>query len=213
MKCYFISGMAADGRVFKYIHLPEGYEMVHLNWFPPLKGEKLASYANRMAERIDASEPFVLIGLSMGGMIAAEICRIIKPVQTILISSIPSGNGLPLYFKWAGQWNLPSIIPVPLVKAAAKGKRLFTKERSADKMMLKQIIEESDDRFIKWAMTAISRWERQDPPENYIHIHGDRDPVLPIRFTHPTHIVKGAGHLLVMTHGRQVNKILTEVLP
>lgn len=213
MKCYFISGMAADGRVFKYIHLPEGYEMLHLSWIPPLKGERLASYANRMAERIDASEPFVLIGLSMGGMIAAEICRIKKPVQTILISSIPSGKGLPPYFKWAGKWNLPSIIPVPLVKAAAKGKRLFTKERSADKMMLKQIIEESDDQFIKWAMTAISRWETQNPPENYIHIHGDRDPVLPIRFTHPTHIVKGAGHLLVMTHGRQVNKILTEILP
>ena len=213
MKCYFISGMAADDRVFKYIHLPESYEMVHLHWFAPLKNESLAAYAYRMSEKIDVSEPFVLIGLSMGGMIAAEISRIKKPLQTILISTIPSGRELPIYFKWAGKWNLPSIVPVPLVKAAAKGKRLFTKERSADKMMLKQIIDESDDQFIKWAMTAISRWESQDPPENYIHIHGDQDPVLPIRYTRPTHIIKGAGHLLVMTHGRQVSRILTEVLP
>lgn len=173
----------------------------------------MADYALRMAEKIDASEPFVLIGLSMGGMMAVEISHIKKPLQVILISSIPSPKGLPVYYKWAGKWHLPSLVPVFLVKAAAKGKRLFTTERAGDKKMLKQIIDESDGRFIKWAMTAISRWERAEAPENFIHIHGDRDPILPIRFTEPTHIIKGAGHLLVMTHGRQVNKILSEVLP
>lgn len=173
----------------------------------------MADYALRMSEKIDSSEPFILIGLSMGGMMAVEISHVKKPQQIILISSIPSGKELPIYFKWAGKCHLPSLVPVFLVKAAAKGKRLFTTERAGDKKMLKQIIDESDDRFIKWAMTAISRWDRTDTPENIIHIHGDRDPILPIRFTKPTHIIKGAGHLLVMTHGRQVNKILTEILP
>lgn len=213
MNCYFISGLAADHRVFKYIQLPPGYEMIHLPWISPVKGETLASYALRMAEGIDDSEPFVLIGLSMGGMIASEISTVKKPVQTILISSIPNATALPVYFKWAGYLRIPKLVPIAVVKAAAKGKRLFTTERSEDKKLLKQIIDESDSGFIKWAMMAIVQWDRFTSSGTFIHIHGDKDPILPIRFTQPTHTINGAGHLLVMTHGRQVNRILAESLP
>lgn len=205
--------MAADHRVFKYIRLPEGFEAIHLPWIPPEKGETLAAYAKRMAEGIDNSVPFIVAGLSMGGMIASEISALKPPVCTILISSIPDRNALPAYYKWAGYLKLPALIPIPILKAATKGKRLFTKEVSADKILLKQIIDESDNSFIKWAMMAILQWDRQSAPGPFIHIHGDKDIILPIKYTQPTHIIKGAGHLLVMTHGRQVNRILAEILP
>ncbi|RYD69520.1 MAG: hypothetical protein EOP53_27030, partial [Sphingobacteriales bacterium] len=65
MKVYFISGLAADCRVFKRIQLPAGFESVYLDWIPPLPNESLQSYAMRMAESIDTNEPFALVGLSM----------------------------------------------------------------------------------------------------------------------------------------------------
>ena len=106
MKVYFISGLAADKRVFKNILVPPHCEIIHLDWIPPVKKETLAAYSLRLAKKIDVEEPFSLVGLSMGGMIAAEIARHHRPAQVILISSVPSSEQLPVYFKWAAMVNL-----------------------------------------------------------------------------------------------------------
>ncbi|WP_315821749.1 hypothetical protein [Paraflavitalea speifideaquila] len=133
LKAYFISGMAADERVFKYVTLPQGYEIVHLTWIAPQKDESLASYAIRMAERIHTNEPFVLVGLSFGGMLVTEIAKRYPPVKTILIASIPLSTQLPGYFRVAGALRLHKIVPIGLVKTSARLKRFITKEKSADK--------------------------------------------------------------------------------
>ena len=54
MKVYFISGLAADKRIFKNLRLPEGFEPVYLDWISPLKDESLRDYALRLAKKIDA---------------------------------------------------------------------------------------------------------------------------------------------------------------
>jgi pimeloyl-ACP methyl ester carboxylesterase len=212
MKIYFISGLAADKRVFKYIQVPFDYEIVHLDWIEPMKNESLSSYSLRLAEKIDTSESFALVGLSMGGMIASEIAHHFKPVHTILISSVPSSGQLPIYFKWAAKINLHKLLPVSMVKSAAIMKRLFTAETAEDKTILKQIIRESDPNFIRWAMDAILKWKNIEPPASYIHIHGSRDELLPIRYTRPTHSINKGGHLMVLNHSGEINNILCEVL-
>ncbi|MBC7849623.1 MAG: hypothetical protein H7Y31_07800, partial [Chitinophagaceae bacterium] len=55
MKVYFISGLAADRRVFKNIVLPDEHEIVHLDWITPLKGESLREYSQRLSSPIDSS--------------------------------------------------------------------------------------------------------------------------------------------------------------
>ncbi len=212
MKIYFISGLAADRRVFKYIQVPLDYEVVHLDWIEPLKNETLSAYSLRLAENINTKESFALMGLSMGGMIATEIARHYNPVQTILISSVATSEQLPVYFKWAAKINLHKLVPVSLVKSAAIMKRLFTAETPEDKTILKQIIRESDPRFIRWAMNAILSWKSMEPPASYIHIHGSRDELLPIRYTRPTHAINKGGHLMVLNHSGEINNILREVL-
>src|SRR5687767_12739166 len=111
MKVYFISGLAADKRVFKYISLPAGCEAVHLEWITPQKDETLASYALRLAAAINREEPFALVGLSFGGMLATEIAKQYKPAVTILISSVPVAKQLPGYFRMAGKMGLHKFVP------------------------------------------------------------------------------------------------------
>lgn len=212
MRVYFISGLAADKRVFKYIQLPEGYEIVHLDWISPLPGETLGQYAQRLAAGIDTTQPFALVGLSMGGMIASEISSQYSPVKTILISSVPSPGHLPGYFKWLGAANVHRLVPVSLVKSASIVKRLFTVETAEDKKVLRQIIRESDTRFIRWAMNAIVKWKMPNAPASMVHIHGTRDEVLPIRYVQPTHRIDKGGHLMVMDRYSEINQILAEVL-
>jgi pimeloyl-ACP methyl ester carboxylesterase len=208
MKVYFISGLAADRMVFKNIVLPAGCEIVHLDWIEPLMNESLHDYALRLAQKIDTRNPFAIIGLSMGGMLAAEIAAVMHPAVVILISSVPSSKDLPGYFKWAGKLGLHKLVPVKMVKSAAIVKRFFTTETSEDKLIIRKCIEASDPAFIRWAMDAILKWKGKTLTVPYIHIHGTRDEVLPIKYTKPTHVIAKAGHLLVMNRAGEINKIL-----
>jgi pimeloyl-ACP methyl ester carboxylesterase len=198
--------------VFHRIQLPQGYEAVFLDWITPQKEESLSAYALRLATTIDISEPFVLVGLSFGGMLATEIAKQHHPAATILISSIPVSSHLPGYFRMAAKLHLHKIVPVSLLKSSAAAKRFFTRERADDKKLLWQIINESDSRLIKWSMHAILSWQNEIVPQPVYHIHGTRDEILPIRYTQPTHTIAKAGHMLVMTRPDAVNEILSHVL-
>jgi pimeloyl-ACP methyl ester carboxylesterase len=212
MKVYFISGLAADKRVFKHIRLPDGFEIIHLDWITPRKKESLEAYSLRLAENIQTGEPFVLVGLSMGGMIASEIAKKYTPSATILLSSIPAHRYLPTHLKLVGKLRLHKLMPVAVVKSAAIMKRLFTAETPDDKITLKQIIRDSDTAFIRWAMDAILKWKNEDIPQPLYHLHGTRDEVLPVKYTRPTHIIKKGGHLMVMNRATEVNHFLAETL-
>lgn len=212
MKVYFISGLAADCRVFRHIQLPEGFETVYLDWIDPLPNEAFTEYALRLADSIDKSAPFAVIGLSMGGMIATEIAKHHHPVITILISSIPSSAHLPGYLKIAGKLGIHKLVPVSVVKSGAILKRFFTNEAKEDKELLKQIIRDSDPAFIRWAMDAILKWKCEEPPAGFIHIHGTKDEVLPVRYTRPTHTIEKGGHLMIMTRAQELNEIVRSCL-
>jgi hypothetical protein len=59
MKTYFISGIAPDGRIFRHIRLPAGFEAVYLDWIKPQPEESIENYAYRLAEKINKDEPKV----------------------------------------------------------------------------------------------------------------------------------------------------------
>ncbi|MFL5747354.1 MAG: alpha/beta fold hydrolase [Niastella sp.] len=212
MKVYFIAGLAADKRVFKYIQLPEGCEAVYLDWITPDKDDTLPSYALRLASAINKEEPFALVGLSFGGMLAIEIAKVHKPSVTILISSIPVSKELPGYFKMVGKMGLHKIVPVSLLKSTAATKRLFTREKQADKLMLLELINESDSDLIRWSVDAILNWQNDEVPQPLWHIHGKSDEILPVRFTNPTLTIPKQGHVMVVTKPDVVNEFLAKAL-
>lgn len=211
MKVYFISGLAADRRVFKYIRLPSRFEPEYIDWISPKPGEPLKDYSLRIGSVINKNEPFILVGLSLGGMIATEIARQNPPVKLVLISSIPVSADLPFYFRAIGKLGLHKVVPVSFLKSASIIKRFFSAEATADKNYLRQAIRESDPVFVRWAVNAILNWKATEPVE-CVHIHGTQDLLLPCKYTKPTHFIKGAGHMMILTRGREINHILQEIL-
>ena len=212
MKLYIISGLAADKRIFKHLRFPKVVEPVFLDWIAPQNNENLSSYAARLAQKMDTKSPFALLGLSMGGMVAVEISKLHNPVVTILLSSIPLSSQLPAFYKLAGKLYLYKLVPVSLIKKASMVKRFFATESTEDKQTLRSVVIESDAGFIRWAMRAIVKWENEILPEPYFHIHGSSDEILPIKYTHPTHIIPNGKHLMVMTKAGELNLLLNEIL-
>jgi pimeloyl-ACP methyl ester carboxylesterase len=212
MNVYFIPGLGADKRIFRNIRLPAGCEPHYLDWIPHRKKESLRDYSLRIAENIDVSKPFTIVGLSFGGMLAAEIVSTFSTGKMVIISSVPRAIELPVYYRFAGKIGLHRLLPVSLFKSASLMKRLFTAETPEQKAYLKMMIRQVDTSFIRWAIDAIVKWKGGVNNTEYIHIHGSRDEVLPSTFCKPTHLIRGGGHLMILTRAGEINDILKSYL-
>ena len=212
MNVYFISGIGGDRRLFNYIRLPEDFHIGYVDWILPGNKENLPDYAFRLTEQIDTSQPFILVGASLGGIMAVEIAKRLTPVATILISSIPVSAQLPVYYTAARHLKLAQLLPTSFIKGASSFKRWFTRETAANKKLMRQMIRDGDPRFIKWGLNAVLEWHNEEIPQPLWHIHGTRDEVFPVRLTRPSHKIPRAGHLLVMSHPTEINNILGEIL-
>jgi len=212
MNIYFIPGLGADKRIFRNIRIPEGCHAFYLDWISPLKNESLQNYSYRLAEKIDTTSPFIVVGLSFGGMLAAEIVNKFPKGKMIILSSIASSQSLPFYYRIAGKIHMHKLLPISVLKSASLMKRLFTAETAEQKAYLKMVIREVDSSFVRWGLNAIVQWRGGAVNDSYIHIHGSKDAVLPIRFCRPTHIIKGGGHLMVLTREKEISEIINQFI-
>jgi pimeloyl-ACP methyl ester carboxylesterase len=214
MTVYFISGLGADSRAFQYLKLPPHVQPVFLDWLPPLPREPMAAYARRMADaHIDTTKPFVLAGLSFGGMLATEMLEFLQPEKTILISSAARRQELPFYYRWAGAIKLNKILPA---KATNRPNRLtywvFGLTQKEDKAFLKKILTYTNTAFSRWAVNEIVNWKRKTSPPNIIRIHGTKDRVLPVQRFTPDYAIANGGHLMVANRAAEISALLKAIL-
>ena len=81
-----------------------------MEWIDPFPNETIEAYAKRLSEGIDQNQPFVLIGLSFGGMVAVEIAKITLPVCTIQISSVDHRDELPKLYRFIGKTGITRLL-------------------------------------------------------------------------------------------------------
>jgi pimeloyl-ACP methyl ester carboxylesterase len=210
MKLYCLSGLGVDHRVFQYLDLPE-IEPVDIPWIPPLPSETLEQYAKRLFETANLPENYCLAGVSFGGMIAIEFAKIRPPEKLLLISTLTDTADLPFLFKTAKALRLHRIVPAALLKRANFLTYWFfgTKEKE-QKVLLKQILRDTDPVFLEWALNALLRWENKFKPTSTM-VHGSKDRLLP-----PTQkadrIINGGGHFMIVTHANEISDLIKNVL-
>lgn len=212
MKAYFLSGIGADKRAFGKIRLPENYSPVYLEWIKPLEGETLSQYASRMSAFIPEKEEFILIGLSFGGMVASEIAKIRSPQKIIIISSIASSEELPWYFKRAGKLGLHKILPIGVLKKATVLRRIFGVGRPEDKAIVFEYVKNADPSMVRWSLGAIIEWDHRERIPGLVHIHGNKDHLLPTKYLRPDFTINRAGHLMVLNMPDEINRVLASIL-
>ena len=88
MKLYVVSGLGAAFKVLEKIKFPPNVEVAFIEWLIPTLNEDFHHYVERMAEKVDDSEPFALLGYSFGGLVVQEIDKI-KPAEIITIGKKP----------------------------------------------------------------------------------------------------------------------------
>lgn len=208
---YFISGLGADERAFKFLDL-SFCNPVFVKWIPPLPGERISAYAARMRQQISDDAP-VIVGLSFGGMVGVEIAKQIPVKQLILLSSAKNYSEIPFYLRCLRYLPLHKIVTASFLRSANQlAYRLMNISNRKDKVIFKQMMKGADDRFILWAIHEIIHWNNQVAVPGIVHIHGTADILLPHRFIKADHTIPGGEHLMLMMQPAEVSALLRQVI-
>lgn len=213
MKIYQISGLGANEKVFKNLSLSKDLEIINLPWLQPEKDESLEHYAERMAEKINPNEDFLLMGVSFGGIITKEINRFLDPKFNFLISTIKNRSEMPSYMKFSSVSHVHKIIPPQFftsdtILSYSVFRKLY-KTRIAD---LDEVFEFRDPYYLKWSMDRIVNWQNEEELSNFVHYHGDKDILFPHSKIQDAEIIKGGSHVLIMRRGKKLSELINKKL-
>jgi pimeloyl-ACP methyl ester carboxylesterase len=211
-----LPGIGADDRLLE----PQRAAFPQLiipRWIPFRRRESLPDYATRLAETIVPARdrPLILGGVSMGGMLAYEMTKHLKPDVTVLIASCRTRRGLRDFFRTAGR--LLPLLPVEAWDAAKllSGPVVYLRRGvpSPRKQLAVRMFKDSDSSFLHHALQAILTWTPSPPPDSpVVHIHGGRDRLIPPNRVEADRIIPGGGHLINMTHADEVNEFIRGTL-
>ena len=211
MKIYVVSGLGADFKVLEKLKFPEHHEIVFLDWIIPEKNENFADYVKKMADKVDSSEPFYLLGYSFGGIMVQEI-NLLKPAEKVVImGSIKSDKEKSILIKAGEMTKIAKIMPIGLFSDKTTNfYAVLRKFIDPKNPKITQYFKVRDPYYLKWSVERISEWKFDENP-NVIQILGDRDIVFPLKNSKPNHIIKGGTHLFPATKYKEVSKLLTDI--
>jgi pimeloyl-ACP methyl ester carboxylesterase len=210
---YLFPGQGSDYRLFKNLELPEGYDTIHLSYPIPAKGEDLHTYALRFLPEIDTTLPFVLLGVSLGGMICTELTDTLYPTHTILVSSAKTESELPGRYTFNRTVPLNRIVPKRLIKASARLLQgIVEPDRKHDKETFKSMLKEKDPLYLKRTVDMITHWNRTTYSESIVHIHGNNDHTIPVKNVKVDYLVEDGSHMMMITRAEKINGLIREIL-
>lgn len=211
---YLIPGLGADKRMYgPQLQLwPHAIVLEHQQ---PFRGETLRQYAERLIPLIDNTQPFYLVGTSLGGMIALELSSLLRPRKTVLLATVKDRSELPVFIRSMRYLRLHRLLSGTTFKHFNNlaAQRLNSRGDAAIAAVIKQMADEADPAFIEWAINAVIHW--QSPKQLHaplIHIHGTNDQLFPFRRIKDAWPVEGGSHVMNMAQSARVNQLLAQAL-
>lgn len=214
MKLYMLSGLGADGRIFERLakHLPE-VEIVALPWLPPGNAADLAAYAQLFHQEYPLKPPFVLGGVSMGGMVAQEWAKLAQPESLVLISTACQRREFPWLIRLAHSFGVTRLMRKPaLVWLGAVADR-FTTKSAKGRSLFYDMLHAADPNLMKFGARATAAWQPCGTDVPVVRIHGTADRVFPKhRLQTPAHLIHKGSHFMIVDRVGDIAEVLRREL-
>ena len=211
---YLFPGQGADHRLFSKFEFGDDYKVVHITYPEPRAGETIKSFAWEIAPQIDQSEPYVLIGTSLGGMICCELAAFMKPEKVIIISSARCRHELRPFYKIQSWLRINKLLPGRLLKWGALFFRPFVEpDVLKNRDVFEDMMRSKTAQYFTHTVNMIVNWDREESDPSIVHIHGTGDRTLPFkRIKRADYVVPGGSHMMTLTRGEEVFRVICGIL-
>ncbi len=210
---YLIPGQGSDARLFQDLSFDTNFTIKHIKYQTPSKKMTMNQLAQALSNQIDTNQPFILIGVSLGGMLATEMTTFLNPQKTIIISSAKNRKELPAQYRFQKTIPIYKLAPKRLAKFGAKVLQpIVEPDRRHNKETFKAMLNDKDPKFLKRTIEIIIRWERLESPKNIEHIHGTKDHTIPYRNVDCIHTINKGSHMMALTRAEEISVLLNQLL-
>ena len=212
-KVYLIPGQGADYRSFQFLELDDCYETEVLEHPLPFHKERMESLARRTASSIDTTQPYSLVGVSLGGMLAMEMSKFLEPEHIIIVASIKGRHEMPWRYKMLGVLPLYKLFGGNFYNYAANVVRpWFEYDSGRVDDISRLMLADKHPKYLRRAIHCIMTWDNTTVPDNLTHIHGDKDNTLPYKHIEDAICIPGGTHMMIMTSAKEVSAIINDTL-
>lgn len=210
---YLLPGQGSDYRLFNNLDLDEKFDVIHIRYHTPEEGLSMKGYALQLSRQIDTSKSFILIGVSLGGMLATEMSEFLKAEKVIIISSAKSRHELPGRYKFQKTIPIYRLFSSTTVSIGAQVMQpIVEPDRKKEKETCKSMLRDKDPDFLRLTIDMIINWEREAFSDHIIHIHGDNDHTIPHRNVKYGYLIENGSHMMTLTRGKEISKLLNSIL-
>lgn len=193
------------------IKFPANLEVIFVPWLIPEKGEHFKDYVLRIAENIDDSQPFSLLGYSFGGIMVQEIDKIKPAEKIVILGSIKSDKEKSRFIKVGEVTRIPKYLPENIfTEKSALGYSFIRKLFDPNSSRIMEYFNVRNPYYLKWSIEKIAAWKFEENPK-VIQILADKDIVFPIKYSKPNYVIENGTHLFPATKPREVSTILQEI--
>jgi pimeloyl-ACP methyl ester carboxylesterase len=211
---YCFHGQGSTGAIFSDLDLDTSYTIRLVEYGAPEKGMTMPSFARALATQIDTTAPFILLGVSLGGMLCAELSEMLHPKQTIIISSAKNRDELPFRYTFQKAIPLYKLFPGKLLVAGAKILQpIVEPDRRKNKATFKEMLASKNATYMKRTIPLIIHWERTSNTHKIYHLHGTNDHTLPYRkIKSPDYTIDDGSHMMTLTRAKDISTVLRVIL-
>ena len=205
---YLIPGLGADERIFRNLQPLLQCQVTVLQWLTPYLNERIDHYAQRMAQAIPADQLCWVVGVSFGGTMALEICRMRSKARAVLVSSIPDADSLPPLLRLIRATGIYKLVPPQFLKLMPRaGQWYFGIKNGEEYQLFKEILRDMDPTYTRWAIHQLLHWDSTGVGR-CLQILGTADRVFPPGPAPVDYLIQGGSHFMVLSHAAEIAHIL-----
>ena len=151
------------------------------------------------------------MGVSFGGLVAVEISKKLNPALTILISSAETKNELRSIYRLVGKSTFLKWLPTILFDPPRiLANWIFG---AKNKSLLKQILDDTDLKFAKWAANALFTWKNDETLITPIlKIGGTCDKLIPPNNKEDQILIDKGAHFMIVDRAEEISRIINKAI-
>jgi pimeloyl-ACP methyl ester carboxylesterase len=214
MNIYLLPGLGADGRIYSKLTTIGAHKVIPLEWIPPANANNLAEYAAMLNDFYKLTPPYMLGGVSLGGMVAQEWAKLQPPAHLLLISTICRQDEWPILLSLSANGIVSNhLTKSRLEKLAWLGDKL-TRKSTDGRALFYGMLHEANAEIFEWGAKAALTWKPCGAGSiPTTRVHGTRDALFPIKKINGAIPIQGGNHFMIFDKADEIKHALELYLP